>query len=66
MPLGHSYKAVSIDGDTVTLQCVRGDDTSAIGFADNYHSHVTDENKALDVNGDGVINAKDYAILYKR
>lgn len=66
MPLGHSYKAVSIDGDTVSLQCVRGDDTSAIGFADNYHSDITDENKALDVNGDGVINAKDYAILYKK
>lgn len=66
MPLGHSYEAVSLDGDTVNLQCVREDDTSSIGFADNYHSDITDENKALDVNGDGVINAKDYAILYKK
>lgn len=66
MPLGHSYEAVSLDGDTVGLQCVRGDNSSSIGFADNYHSDITDENKALDVNGDGVINAKDYAILYKK
>ena len=66
MPLGHSYEAVSIDGDTVNLQCVRCDGTSSIGFADNYHADVTDNNKVLDVNGDGVINAKDYAILYKK
>ncbi len=66
MPLGHSYEAVSIDGDSVNLQCVRGDDTETISFAENYHTDVTDENKALDVNGDGVINAKDYAMLYKK
>jgi len=35
-------------------------------FDDEYlNEPATDENRKFDVNSDGIINAKDYAILYK-
>lgn len=64
-PLGHDFAPASFDGTTVSLKCTRCDETSTIDFAENYHADLTDQNRMLDANSDGIINAKDYAILYK-
>ena len=64
-PLGHDFVPSNVDGSDVVLDCSRCDKTSREPFANVYHAELTDENRKFDVNSDGVINAKDYAILRK-
>lgn len=64
-PLGHDFVPSNVDGSDVVLDCSRCDKTSREPFVNVYHSELTDENRKFDVNSDGVINAKDYAILRK-
>lgn len=64
-PLGHDFVPSNVDGSNVVLDCSRCDKTSREPFANVYHAELTDENRKFDVNSDGVINAKDYAILRK-
>lgn len=64
-PLGHDFVPSNVDGSDVVLDCSRCSKTSREPFANVYHAELTDENRKFDVNSDGVINAKDYAILRK-
>lgn len=64
-PLGHDFVPSNVEGSNVVLDCSRCDKTSREPFANVYHEELTDENRKFDVNSDGVINAKDYAILRK-
>lgn len=64
-PLGHDFVPSNVDGSDVVLDCSRCGKTSREPFANVYHAELTDENRKFDVNSDGVINAKDYAILLK-
>lgn len=64
-PLGHNFVPSNVDGSDVVLDCSRCGKTSREPFANVYHEELTDENRKFDVNSDGVINAKDYAILRK-
>lgn len=64
-PLGHDFLPSNVDGSDVVLDCSRCGKTSREPFANVYHAELTDENRKFDVNSDGVINAKDYAILRK-
>lgn len=64
-PFGHDFVPSNVDGSDVVLDCSRCGKTSREPFANVYHAEVTDENRKFDVNSDGVINAKDYAILRK-
>ena len=64
-PLGHDFVPSNVDGSDVVLDCSRCGKTSREPFANVYHEELTDENRKFDVNFDGVINAKDYAILRK-
>lgn len=64
-PLGHDFVPSNVEGSDVVLDCLRCDKTSREPFANVYHAELTDENRKFDVNSDGVINAKDYAILRK-
>lgn len=64
-PLGHDFVPSNVEGSDVVLDCSRCDKTSREPFANVYHAELTDENRKFDVNSDGVINAKDYAILRK-
>lgn len=64
-PFGHDFVPSNVDGSNVVLDCSRCDKTSREPFANVYHAELTDENRKFDVNSDGVINAKDYAILRK-
>lgn len=64
-PLGHDFVPSNVDGSDIVLDCSRCDKTSREPFANVYHAELTDENRKFDVNSDGVINAKDYAILRK-
>lgn len=64
-PLGHDFVPSNVEGGDVVLDCSRCDKTSREPFANVYHAELTDENRKFDVNSDGVINAKDYAILRK-
>ncbi|WP_448921493.1 leucine-rich repeat protein [Eubacterium sp.] len=64
-PLGHDFVPSNVDGSDVVLDCSRCGKTSREPFANVYHAELTDENRKFDVNSDGVINAKDYAILRK-
>lgn len=64
-PLGHDFVPSNVDGSDVVLDCSRCGKTSREPFANVYHAELTDENRKFDVNFDGVINAKDYAILRK-
>ena len=64
-PLGHDFVPSNVDGSDVVLDCSRCGKTSREPFANVYHEELTDENRKFDVNSDGVINAKDYAILRK-
>ena len=64
-PFGHDFVPSNVDGSDVVLDCSRCGKTSREPFANVYHEELTDENRKFDVNSDGVINAKDYAILRK-
>lgn len=64
-PLGHDFVPSNVEGSNVVLDCSRCGKTSREPFANVYHAELTDENRKFDVNSDGVINAKDYAILRK-
>lgn len=64
-PLGHDFVPSNVDGSDVVLDCSRCGKTSREPFVNVYHAELTDENRKFDVNSDGVINAKDYAILRK-
>lgn len=64
-PLGHDFVPSNVDGSDVVLDCSRCGKTSREPFANVYHAELTDDNRKFDVNSDGVINAKDYAILRK-
>ena len=64
-PLGHDFVPSNVDGSDIVLDCSRCGKTSREPFANVYHEELTDENRKFDVNSDGVINAKDYAILRK-
>ena len=64
-PFGHDFVPSNVDGSDVVLDCSRCGKTSREPFANVYHAELTDENRKFDVNSDGVINAKDYAILRK-
>lgn len=64
-PLGHDFVPSNVDGSDVVLDCSRCGKTLREPFVNVYHAELTDENRKFDVNSDGVINAKDYAILRK-
>lgn len=64
-PIGHDFVPSNVDGSDVVLDCSRCGKTSREPFVNVYHEELTDENRKFDVNSDGVINAKDYAILRK-
>lgn len=56
----HDYKVATFDGNEASLICqICGAETT-----DRFDSHINEENYApLDMNGDGIVNAKDYAYL---
>jgi len=53
-----TYEAVAISDDTVSLENDNGDETT-VSFTDNTNEYCA----PLDINGDGVVNAKDFALL---
>ena len=55
-----AYEPVSIEGDTVSLENESGESAS-VSFVDSINEYEAQ----LDVNGDGIVNAKDYAWLIK-
>ena len=59
--LGHSYEAKGFDGTNATIKCKNCDSNYTIQFIDCYNT----QNSYLDVNDDGIVNAKDYAKLLK-
>lgn len=65
-PLGHDFAPCHIENHDIVLECSRCDATEKEPFMNYYNEPATDENRKFDVNSDGIINAKDYAILYKK
>lgn len=71
--LGHNYKFVSADNSKLTYKCFDCDSTVTKTkselpiFIDYVNSKVVrgNDNMYLDLNNDGYINAKDYALLNK-
>mgnify|MGYP002678527322 CR=1 FL=1 len=71
--LGHNYKFVSADNSKLTYKCSDCDSTVTKAkselpiFIDYVNTKVVrgNENMYLDLNNDGYINAKDYALLNK-
>lgn len=63
----HTYSLSSFSGDTATVKCSICGDTFTLSFIDAVNSKKGDEKYSsyLDVTKDGVINAKDYALLNK-
>ncbi len=63
----HSYSLSSFSGDTATVKCSACGDTFTLSFIDAVNSKKGDEKYSpyLDITNDGVINAKDYAVLSK-
>ncbi len=63
----HTYSLSSFSGDTATVKCSVCGDTFTLSFIDAVNSKKGDEKYSsyLDVTKDGVINAKDYALLNK-
>ena len=55
-----AYEPVSIEGDTVSLENENGESAS-VSFVDSINEYEA----PLDVNGDGIVNAKDYAWIIK-
>lgn len=71
--LGHNYKFVSVDNSELTYKCSDCDSTVTKTkselpiFIDYVNTKVVrgNDNMYLDLNNDGYINAKDYALLNK-
>ena len=65
--LAHVYNLNSFDSDenAAKFKCVICKDEQNVSFADSINTRTGDDayNELLDVTGDGIINAKDYAIL---
>ena len=63
----HSYSLSSFSNDTATVKCSACGDTFTLSFINAVNSKKGDEKYSpyLDVTNDGVINAKDYALLNK-
>lgn len=63
----HSYSLSSFSNDTATVKCSACGDTFTLSFINAVNSKKGDEKYSpyLDVAKDGVINAKDYALLNK-
>ena len=66
-PLGHDFEIVSFDGEIVGTKCSRCDETKDFDFMFRYNTRLeeNDDWAVIDVNNDGVINAKDYALIYR-
>lgn len=72
----HSYKAVDYKGANVIYECAECEDIIVISKQDllikwdiqyvNKKPSADNASKYLDVNNDGIINAKDYAIIRNR
>ena len=65
--LGHSFVIKSFDGEQVSAECDRCHEVKTFDFMFRYNTEITenDDWAVIDVNGDGVINAKDYAYIYR-
>ena len=65
--LGHSFVIKSFDGEQVSAECDRCQEVKTFDFMFRYNTEITenDDWAVIDVNGDGVINAKDYAYIYR-
>ena len=58
--ISHEYKVAAFDNGTATLICQRCGETQSDSFSD----HLNQRNyEPLDMNSDGIVNAKDYAYL---
>ena len=64
-PLGHDLVPIGVENQDFVLGCSRCSKTAKESFVKYLNEPATDENRKFDVNSDGIINAKDYAILYK-
>ena len=56
----HEYTVTAFANGVATLECDECGDTVTMTFADYLNSRNCEE---LDMNSDGIVNAKDYAIL---
>lgn len=63
IPHDHEYSIVSFHDDIAVFQCDICDDTLEICFSDHLNQY---DYPLLDLNGDGIVNAKDYALLIQR
>lgn len=63
----HTYEVTAFDGDLVTLSCSVCSNSYTVSFKTLINAKAGDSNyeQAVDVTGDGYINAKDYARLTK-
>ena len=58
----HNYQVLSFNGDVVLLKCK----DCGITTNDSFKNHINERGYApLDMNDDGIVNAKDYAYLIK-
>lgn len=64
-PLGHDLVPIGVENQDFVLGCSRCTKTAKESFVKYLNEPATDENRKFDMNSDGIINAKDYAILYK-
>ena len=58
----HEYKVAAYDNGAATLMCQRCGETCSDRFSDHMNEVGYDP---LDLNSDGIVNAKDYAILIR-
>lgn len=65
--LGHDFIIKAFDGEVVTTECSRCQEIKTFDFMFRYNTRIVenDDWAIIDVNRDGVINAKDYAYLYR-
>lgn len=65
--LGHDFEIKTFDGEVVGVDCSRCDETKTFDFMFRYNTEIVenDDWAIIDVNSDGVINAKDYAMIYR-
>ena len=60
--LGHSYAIQQFENGVAEFRCSRCEDE----FSDSFADHINDKDcDYFDMNGDGIVNAKDYAYLLK-
>lgn len=61
IPCAHEFMVSAVHSGEITFTCTVCQDS----YTENFSNHINGANSTLDVNEDGLVNIRDYSILYQ-